>query len=258
MKNPISIAQGQAKILGKDVHQGDMDQAIARIDELISTSRPNLVVTANVDHIIDLYDGTPLREAYDAAALRVIDGVPVAKLMNALGDKSVRRVTGADMIDDLTAHAKHRNFRVAITGGKTSVCDQAAQNLRAKYAYDEIYSIPMPMLSSATDPNGAVVVEALEKVRPDIVFLCLGAPKQELYFLNWSKILPPAVYIGAGAAVDFAAGNVKRAPLWMQRFGLEWVHRMTNDFKRLAPRYLVKGPRFALIAFDALMSNKNR
>jgi N-acetylglucosaminyldiphosphoundecaprenol N-acetyl-beta-D-mannosaminyltransferase len=92
------------------------------------------------------------------------------------------------------------------------------------------------------------VVEGIKNFAPDIVFLCLGAPKQESWFMEWRDLLPDGVYIGAGAAVDFAAGVSTRAPAQLQRLGMEWVWRLAQEPKRLAKRYLIKGPRFLVIA----------
>ena len=91
------------------------------------------------------------------------------------------------------------------------------------------------------------MIAQLRDVAPDIVFVCLGAPKQELWYLQWRDQLPPAVYIGAGAAVDFAADRVRRAPKLVQRIGAEWVWRLAQEPRRLAGRYLGKGPAFLFV-----------
>lgn len=254
----LSVREGQAFLLDNPVHQGDMDAALASIAQLARDSQPHLVVTANIDHVIDLNQGLPLASAYEGASLRVIDGMPVVWALRALGAKNIHRVTGADLIESVSAASEVNNWKVAITGGNDQILLRAAKNLQRRYPYSTIKAVPMPMLSTAEDPNAGEAILELSDFGPDVVFLCLGAPKQESWFLHWKDILPAAVYVGAGAAVDFAAEAKKRAPVAAQKAGLEWVWRLTQEFTRLAPRYLVKGPRFLSIVATAATNGRNR
>ncbi|MHA7269804.1 WecB/TagA/CpsF family glycosyltransferase [Arthrobacter sp. HLT1-20] len=247
-RNVLSVRQGKPFLIDRPVLQGNMEKALDRISILAMDDQAHLVVTANIDHVIDLHDGFPLTPAYEHASLRVIDGMPVVWALRALGAKNLHRVTGADLIESVSAVSADRKWRVAITGGDDRVLGLATRNLRRRYPEALIEAVSMPMLSSAKDPKGSHAVGILHDYKPDVVFLCLGAPKQESWFLHWRDTLPAAVYIGAGAAVDFAAETKKRAPILAQRAGLEWLWRLSQEFGRLAPRYLVKGPRFVNIA----------
>lgn len=109
-------------------------------------------------------------------------------------------------------------------------------------------------LSDVDDPASLEVVEALASLEPDLVFVCLGSPKQDVWVSRWRAKLPPAVYIGAGAAVDFVAGTKRRAPRALQRLGLEWAFRLAQEPRRLARRYLVRGPAFAMVAVRSLIA----
>ncbi|PYI37594.1 capsular biosynthesis protein [Arthrobacter psychrolactophilus] len=254
----LSVREGMSFLLNSPVHQGDMDAALITIAELARDSEAHLVVTANIDHIVDLDLGNPLTSAYERASLRVIDGMPVVWALRALGAKNIHRVTGADLIESVSAASARNNWRVAITGGNDEILAKAADNLQRKYPNASIKAVPMPMLSSAEDPRGREAILLLEDFDPDVVFLCLGAPKQESWFLHWKDVLPAAVYIGAGAAVDFAAEAKKRAPIAAQRAGLEWVWRLSQEFRRLAPRYLFKGPRFLSIVATSMTNHRRR
>lgn len=134
----------------------------------------------------------------------------------------------------------------------------AAERLGRAYPGPEIAAVPMPMLSDAADPASQDAIASLVAFKPDVVFVCLGAPKQERWFRVWRDKLPGGVYIGAGAAVDFAAGTKRRAPRVVQEMGLEWVWRVFQEFGRLAPRYFVKGPSFVRIAIQSTIAGRKR
>jgi N-acetylglucosaminyldiphosphoundecaprenol N-acetyl-beta-D-mannosaminyltransferase len=250
----LSVHRGEARIFGRPVFTGDMSSFLDTLDDHAKDDVPHLAVTANVDHIIDLEGGSPLVDAYHAASLRTVDGAPLLWLLRKLGARDLHRITGADLITTTCREGAIRAWTVAIVGGADDVLEAAVRNLRAEHPRTTIVGIPAPMLGTPGDPAGREIVDALNELNPDIVFLCLGAPKQESWFLHWRPELPAAVYIGAGAAVDFAAGHKKRAPRPVQRIGLEWTWRLAQEFRRLAPRYLIKGPRFLRITRRTLRS----
>jgi N-acetylglucosaminyldiphosphoundecaprenol N-acetyl-beta-D-mannosaminyltransferase len=143
---------------------------------------------------------------------------------------------------------------VVLLGGDPSVSERAAQLLDQGAGL--IRAIALPMLTSVEDESARSSVDELARFRPDIVFLALGSPKQEAWFLHWRDRLPDAVYIGSGAAADFAAGHRRRAPGLLQAGGLEWVWRLLQEPRRLAGRYLVKGPRFVKVILDSHAARK--
>lgn len=253
----LSVRKNRARILNQPVFEGDMEAALLRIGELADTDAPHLVVTANIDHIIDLHDRTPLVDAYEQASIRTVDGTPVLWTLRALGATNLSRVTGADLIGEVVRRSELTRWKVAITGGAPEVLEEAVQRLTALYPSAQIQAIPMPLLTSADDQKGYESVRLLQAFQPEVVFLCLGAPKQESWFMHWKADLPAAVYIGAGAAVDFAAGTKRRAPRLAQQLGLEWVWRVSQEFSRLAPRYMYKGPRYVQVILKSFRA-RNR
>jgi len=117
----------------------------------------------------------------------------------------------------------------------------------------EIVGTDAPLLSSRVDPAESIaVVERIRRARPNLVLVAFGAPKQERWMFQVQEQIRPAVSIGVGAALDFVAGRVKRAPRWMSRSGLEWLFRLSQEPHRLWRRYLVNDPRFLLILLRTL------
>ncbi|MFU8945154.1 WecB/TagA/CpsF family glycosyltransferase [Mycetocola zhadangensis] len=212
-----------------------------------------LIVTPNVDQTIDLDRDPGFREAYQRAALRLIDGAPLLVLARLLGATGVHRHTGADLLPFLVGESEREGWTVAIAGGAPGASDLAAARLRKAHPGAKVVSVPFPHLPDVGDPQSQAVVDNLYRHAPDIVFLCLGAPKQEMWFTHWRSVLPDAVYVGAGAAVDFAAGTASRAPRFLRRLGGEWLWRLVQEPRRLGRRYLLKGPAFLAIAYRSLV-----
>lgn len=244
----------ESRVLGVPLFAGDGPELLRRIGKMIQTGRPHLVVTPNVDQLIELGENEQFRHAFATADMAIIDGMPVLHLARSVGDRALKRFTGADLLPRVVAHSASSDWRVVIAGGDDSISNRAVQNLRSLSPGSHVTSIPFPFITDI-DEDPSVFVGALADCRPDVVFLCLGSPKQELWISRWSHVLPPAVYVGAGAAVDFAAGRLSRAPMWVQKMSIEWIWRLMSEPGRLWRRYLVRGPRFISTAVTAVRAN---
>lgn len=244
------------RLAGREIFTGSHEELLERIDGMRQHRRPSLIVTSNVDQLIDLEESNASLAAYRAADLVVLDGMPLVFLARSLGADEVHRHTGADLLPLLTEVSAEREWRICIIGGGPGVAEVAAERLQERYPGSSVTTVPFPMVSWVGAPEARMVITELTAAKPDIVFVCLGAPKQEQWFVQWRGELPPAVYIGAGAAVDFAAGVHQRAPRLAQQLGAEWLWRVAQEPQRLAARYLVKGPRFLLIVLRSWLGSQ--
>lgn len=254
----MSVESNNVAIGGQHIFVGDHDELRQVFIDLLQKEKPALVITPNVDQIIDIASNLQYRQAFDNASLRLLDGMPLVILARLLGARGVRRLTGADMLPWVVEQSETEGWVVAITGGRDDVAQQAADSLQTRFPAAKIRAIPFPVLSAPSDPKAKVVIESLRDLRPDVTFICLGAPKQELWFTFWQDELPDGIYIGAGAAVDFAAGTVMRAPAALQRLSLEWAWRLLQEPRRLSHRYLIKGPRFLGFVYRSIWNSDNR
>lgn len=241
---------GDVSIAGLPVFVGNDDELLAVFEDLLSLDRPQLVVTPNVDQVIDLSRDSWLWAAYNEASLRTLDGMPLVWLAQVAGARSVIRQTGADMLTKCVAASAHRGWRIVILGGAPEENQLAVINLRNEYPQAQLDGLELPFSEGFQGPDVRSSVLALSGLNPDFVFVCLGSPKQEKFFMELRDLLPAAVYVGAGAAVDFASGSKVRAPRLMQKLGLEWTWRLAQEPRRLARRYLIKG-----LAAGSIMSN---
>lgn len=244
----MSPTGARVSVAGLELTAVDLTSAAARVVELTRTGCTHLVVTVNVDQALHVHEDADLAAVFRSASLCFADGAPVVALNRMLGRPVPERVTGADLLPAVCARAAESGLRVAILGGRPGVGDEAVRRLRRAHPGLEVTAVLAPPFGFEDDPEqDDAVVRALVGSRPDIVFVCMGSPKQERWVAGRVDVLPPAVYLGVGAAVDFAAGAVRRAPLRLQRAGLEWAWRLVQD-RRLAHRYLVRGPRFLVLA----------
>lgn len=216
--------------------------ALQAIDACVENGRGGFVVTPNVDHLVMASRHAELRAAYGRARLSLADGQPLLWMARALGTPLPEKISGSDLLDPLMAMAADRGRRVFFFGSTPEVSAEAARRLVRRHPRLHVVGRDCSHWSpdSATPPSASPVVRAIRESKADMVVVALGSPKQELWMARHEAELAPAVALGLGASLDFVAGAVRRAPAWMSRAGLEWLHRLAQEPRRLAYRYLVR------------------
>jgi len=231
----------------------NLDQAVQRIIELavIGAGDCRLVVTPNVDHVLRCRRSSSLAAIYRGAVLSLADGMPIVWLSRLQGKPLPERVTGADLLPALAVAAARANLSIFLFGGPPGAAEAAADQLRSRAAALKVgYYAPPYGFESDLDENGRAIAE-INALKPDILFVGLGSPKQEVWIAKYAKDLHVDVALGVGAAIEFAAGRLKRAPKWMQNWGLEWIYRILKDPRRLFWRY-ASNVAFLVVIIDEL------
>lgn len=231
----------------------DKPAAIDAIVRLVREGRGGTVFTPNVDHIVQAQHDPAFLAAYQGADLSLVDGTPVLWAARLLGTPLPEKLSGSDLFDPLIERAAAEGLRVVLLGGGPGVAELAAEKLRARLPKVQIVDMLGPRIGVTPNADESEIVERLVRAKADLIFVCLGAPKQELFSERNRRALAPAVLVCFGAAVDFAAGTIPRAPVWMSQMGLEWAFRLGREPRRLAARYLLRDPEFfAIVARQAL------
>lgn len=225
-----------------------LEEALAAIEALVDARRGGVVFTPNVDHVVKAERDAELRAAYAAADLALADGMPLVWASRLLGTPLPERVAGSDLVLPLAALAARRGWRVYLVGGAPGDAARAAEVLARAHGV-AIAGVDAPALdlSHAGAEAARAAAERVHDARPELVLAAFGAPKQELWIHRHRDLLRPAVVLGVGASLAFVAGTIPRAPRWMSRSGLEWLHRLAREPRRLWRRYLVEDAAFAPI-----------
>lgn len=190
--------------------------------------------------------------ALDAAWAVFPDGAPIAWAQRRLGHAAASRVGGPDLMADVLAQGRSHGLRHALFGSTPLVVQALAQRMENSLPGLDIVDAYAP--AQGEEESGSLL-ERIAATRPHVVWCALGAPKQELWMARRAAELAPSLVLGVGAAFDFHAGHKQRAPLWMQHAGLEWLHRLASEPRRLGGRYLRTDSQFV---FDFLASQKHR
>ncbi len=237
------------------VHPVTLDQTADLVLAFADEPRPSLVVTPNVDHLSLLEVDAEFRSAYASARLRVCDGVPLMWLLRACARPVPGRVNGTDLFFTVCERAAARGRSVFIAGGLPAVLCAALTELRRRHPDLTVDGFSPPPGFEGT-AGEVELLRRIDQADPDVVMVCVGAPRSEIWAARQLQHRPRSVMLCVGSAVDFAAGARRRAPRWMQRSGLEWLHRLAQEPRRLAHRYLVQDRAFVGIAARELCRHR--
>lgn len=234
-------------VLGVGISVVDMPLALDTMERWIAERRANYVCLRDVHGIMACRDDPVLLEIHRAAGLVAPDGMPLVWLGRLKGYRRMRRVCGPDLMPALCARSLTRGYRHFLYGGAPGVAERLAGALGARFPGLRIVGVLSPPFRPLSEEEDARVVREINESGADIVWVGLGSPKQEHWMAAHLGRLSAPVMLGVGAAFDFHAGTVRRAPLWMQRGGLEWLHRLAAEPRRLWRRYLVVAPKFLIL-----------
>jgi len=219
-----------------------MQEATSAIVHMAQKSeRPRIVCTANLDHMATMRKDREFRRIYEEADFVVADGMPVVWLSRLTAVPLKERVAGSDLFWEMGKASAVTGLRLFFLGGQPSAADSAAQQMRDSFPGAQIVGTYCPPFGTLDDPDeDHRICQTIADAHPDIVMVGFGAPKQEKWIAAHMGRLNVPVYIGVGASFDMASGHVKRAPMWMQKCGLEWEFRLLQEPKRLFHRYICR------------------
>lgn len=227
------------KFMNTEVDNLSMKEALDAVKELIENKKCGYVVTPNIDHIVQLECGGEICDVYKNASLILTDGKPLIWISKLYKNPIKEKISGSDLFPLLCEMAAKKKYKMYFLGAAEGVAAKAAENLKVKYPGLQVvgtYSPPFGFENSEREMDK--IESQIKSVKPDILIVGLGCPKQEKFMYHYSKQLEIPISLGLGASLDFEAGSIKRAPRWMADHGLEWLFRITQDPKRLAKRYL--------------------
>jgi N-acetylglucosaminyldiphosphoundecaprenol N-acetyl-beta-D-mannosaminyltransferase len=233
-------------ILGIPFDCVTIPEALDAIEDMIQSGRPHQLVTANVDFLVQSLTDLELRRVLAEADLVLCDGTPLVWASRCLGNALPERVAGADLVPLLIRRAAERGYRIFFLGGKSEVAAKAVERLQREHPNLQIAGHYSPPFASLLEMDHPEIRRRIRRAQPDILLVSFGCPKAEKWIAMNCRSLGVPVCIGVGATIDFLAGEMKRAPEWMQYCGMEWVFRFLQEPARLGPRYATDLRRFSL------------
>ncbi|WFE30202.1 WecB/TagA/CpsF family glycosyltransferase [Solwaraspora sp. WMMD791] len=232
------------------------------VDEVVTAldaGRGGQIITPNVDILRRASREPECRKHVESSTLVVADGAPLIWASRLQGDPLPARVPGSDLIWSLSAALGARGRSVYLLGGEPGTAVRAAEVLRAAFPQLVIAGeLSPPFGFDTSEEQLAAICAEVTAAAPDLVYVGLGFPKQERLIARLRPLLPGTWFMGCGAAIGFVAGVHRRAPRWMQRTGLEWVHRLLGEPHRLMRRYLLHDVPFALRLLGGSARNRLR
>jgi len=253
MKNYIPY---KFPILGVGVNPINITDAINIIQCWITNRDQQYVCVTPAHSVMDGYRNPDLKKIFNGSGLTTPDGMAIVWLLRLQGFHQVRRVYGPDLMQAVCEHSLETGWRHYFYGGAPGVADQLSERLHNNYPGLKVVGTYTPPFRELTEEEDQLIITTINEANPDILWVGIGSPKQELWMSkHMSKVNVP-VLIGVGAAFDFLSGKKKQAPLWIQRTGFEWLFRLIQEPKRLWQRY-AEYPLFVMLVLLQLLRIKN-
>ncbi|MCY2975518.1 MAG: WecB/TagA/CpsF family glycosyltransferase [Planctomycetota bacterium] len=226
-----------SRVWGIDYSAVNMKQTLQFIDELIARRVPTTVITSNLNYAMLNTQHPKLEKFTHKCPLVICDGMPIFWRSKLNETKLPERIAGADLIFELAAHSAKKGYRIFLMGGAEGVALRAAKRLEELYPDLKIAGVECPPFRPLSDVEHKQLLSRIREAKADILLVAFGQPKGEFWIDDNMEKLDVPVSIQLGASFDFIVGSAKRAPVWIQKMGFEWLYRTYHDPKRLVPRY---------------------
>ncbi|MDT9337169.1 WecB/TagA/CpsF family glycosyltransferase [Clostridium perfringens] len=237
------------KLLNTEVDNLTMEEAIDEAEKLLLENKTSYIVTPNVDHIVKLEEDKEFQEVYRNANLILTDGMPLIWISKIKKNPIKEKISGSDFFPKLCERAATKGYSIFLLGAAEGVAAKAAENLKEKYKGLNVVGTYSPSYGFEKKSDEVkYIIKIINDAKPDILAVGLGAPKQEKFLYKYKMDLNVPISLAIGASIDFEAGNIRRAPLWMQKFGLEWFYRLCKEPKRMFKRYIIDDMKILRIA----------
>jgi N-acetylglucosaminyldiphosphoundecaprenol N-acetyl-beta-D-mannosaminyltransferase len=242
-------------MMGCQVDNLTMEETLQKIDGFIQSGKPHQHVVVNVDKLVKAAHDAELRRIINECALINVDGMPVVWASRLLGKPLKERVAGVDLFESLMQRSSKTGWRVFLLGAREEVVSEVKRQYELKY----------PGLTVCGYRNGywkpeeeAGVVEQVRAAKADLLFVAISSPKKEHFLGQYQEHMKIPFAMGVGGTFDVAVGRVKRAPLWMQKSGLEWFYRFLQEPRRMFRRYFIEDMAFVWLFLKEAAGSRPR
>ena len=240
------MSKERIEVLGCPVDNLSMNETLEEIDKIIQEGKPKQHVVVNAAKLVKLREDKSLKEIISSCAIINVDGMPLVWVSRMFRKPLKERVAGIDLMHQLVLHSAGEGYKPFFLGAKEEIVKKVV----------DIYREMLPDLKIAGYRNGYWkpeeengIVKSIKEQNADILFVAFGSPKKEIFLNKHLKTLDIPFVMGVGGSFDVVAGFTNRAPVWMQKVGLEWFYRFLQEPGRMWKRYLVTNSKFIFIVF---------
>jgi len=244
------------QVIGLPITIGSSENIAQKIVRDVSIGHGGYVCVANVHMVTTAWRDQKLHKIIENSNIVTADGFPLVLALKQGGYTQAKRVTGTDLTLKLCEIASVKKIPIYFYGGSSKTIKTLKTYFKDNFPNLNIVGYESPPLLPEEPPVNTKVVSRIQESGSKIVFVGLGCPKQEFWMASYTPHLS-SILIGVGAAFDFIAGTAKRAPLWMQKLGLEWLHRLVTQPRRTWKRYATTNPLFLWLIFKEYFNSKH-
>jgi N-acetylglucosaminyldiphosphoundecaprenol N-acetyl-beta-D-mannosaminyltransferase len=243
-KGGLEKAPPAVNVLGVPVEDLTMDQALAKIAGILRRREKGYVCAIGVHGVMEAERDAELAAAFAGAAIAVPDGMPMAWVGRLQGHRHMQRLAGPDLMREVILRPEFARYTHFFYGGAEGVAEQLAANFRRLAPRSKIVGTYMPPFRDLTCTEESELIATVNRLRPDMIWVGIGTPKQDKFMRRYLPNFDTRLMFGVGAAFDFHTGRIRDCAPWIKRAGLQWLHRLIQDPRRLWWRYLRNNPAF--------------
>ena len=242
----ISIPEykDRANVLGIGIDAVNMQQALAKIAQELEQRRKGYICLAGVHGVMEAQRNPEVARVLAGAALVAPDGMPTVWVGHYQGHSQMERVTGPDLMLEVMRREEFRGYTHFFCGGKEGIAGELRDQIAAQFPFVKIAGTYMPPFGPMSPEQEKEFIEQIGRLKPDIIWVGISTPKQELFMERYLPLLDTTLMFGVGAAFDFHTGRIADCAEWIKRCGFQWLHRLLQDPKHLWKRYLRNNPSF--------------
>jgi N-acetylglucosaminyldiphosphoundecaprenol N-acetyl-beta-D-mannosaminyltransferase len=229
------------EMMGCQIDNLSMEETLEVIEGFIKSGKPHQHVVVNVDKLVKASRDAELRRIINECALINVDGMPVVWASRLLGKPLKERVAGVDLFEALMKRAALKGWRVFLLGAREEVVSGVKTVYESKYPGLVVAGYRNGYWKADEEP---AVVDQIKAARADLLFVAISSPKKEQFLGRYQAEMRIPFAMGVGGTFDVAVGKVKRAPVWMQKAGLEWFYRFLQEPRRMFHRYFIEDMAF--------------
>jgi N-acetylglucosaminyldiphosphoundecaprenol N-acetyl-beta-D-mannosaminyltransferase len=233
-----------ALVLGISVDAIDMAVALKRVAASLKGSRKCYVCVAGVHGVMEAQRSPELRDAYAGSEMTIPDGMPLTWVGHMQGHCGMRRVTGPDLMLEIFRRKEFAQVTHFLYGGREGIAEELRDKMKAKFPWTRIVGTYTPPFRELSRTETDDFTNRIEKLKPDIIWIGISCPRQEVFMASRLPELNTKLMFGVGAAFDYHTGHIRDCADWIKLAGLQWLHRLLQNPRRLWRRYLTTNPAF--------------